>query len=909
MSRSEQQRIRLVSMLGGLAMFAALMAACVLRGFFFAGEMYLFLTLWFAWCGGVALLVSAGRVWGGSGKKGARKAAVRAEKLGTRKENMWTEGNIERVSAEAEAAGLSGGGWLGTGGSGAVLAGAGEVGGNAMPGSADGAGNSVVLAGAGEVGNGAMLAGADGAGNSVMIEGADEAGNGAMPGGAEEAGTQDERILADGDNRGLRRCGAAWLLPGCCLVIFLLYAIHMLRVPLSSLGTLNELLRWGFYGSFAVLAVLAAWSRRGRFMLAALWHLTGLFISLSALLAVCGVWPLPYAVAYTQSPAVSSTGARLGGLLEYPNAFGAVMAVYLLERLFAAAYGCGPAAGRVAAPPWLTAARLSPLFPYAAALLLSESRGAWLAAAIAAAAALLPKRHLFVPLLMNGAAPVAAAALLYRQLARAGLAAEPLPGLLALAGLWAGAVLAGLWLYRRCGRAAGRDRAAGLAVAAAGWTAAASAVLLLVRARITGPSPTAAARGLFYRDALRLAAEAPWLGRGGETWRQSYLAAQSRPYAGSQVHSGYLDILLNLGIAGLAVLLLLLLAAGWLIAKASPRLLPPLLVIILHSAVDFDWSYGLFWLLLLLLPAWALAEKNSRPGAPDRSPWNMERSRLTDEAPPVPSPTTLPHPRINAAEGALHVISDDNASSSTSPAGFAVPVRRTAHTRSPVPGQLWNWQHKSKQAALLVLCGVAVLCSSLSYRAMRGADWFKQAIHESHPAAQAALLEKSLKWNPANPQAAIALSRLLSEEQGTGVLLRSLKHSPASAALQWEIAERYLRGGRPGEALYWVRRSQHADPFNAARRLSALQGMLDLGRRSLRAGDTATAADSAAAGLELLRQYRLLAAMEESRGAQHNDRGFAMLPQADEIYRQLRQLQEQSMLAEPPRFTTIATGK
>ncbi|WP_340026664.1 O-antigen ligase family protein [Paenibacillus sp. FSL K6-1096] len=900
MSRSERRRTRLIAIAGGLALFAALLGACALRGFFFAGEMYRFLTLWFAWCGGVALLVSAGQMREWSGKKDVRRAASRAQASGTREGDMRAQGNIERASAETEVAGLSGGERLVTGG-----------GGNgAVFGCADDARTSAMFDGVEEVGRTAVLGGADETGNGARLGGAVEAGSGAKLAGADEVRGKNGRIPGDGGSRGLGRHWTAWVLPGCCLVIFLLYVIHMLGAPISSQGTLNELLRWGFYGSFTVFAVLAAGDRRGLVVLAVLWHLTGLLISLSALLAVCGVLPLPYAVAYTESPGVSATGARLGGLLEYPNALGAVMAVYLLERLFAAAYSFGPAAGRVAAPPWLTAARLSPLFPYAAALLLSESRGAWLAAATAGAAALLPKRHLFVPLLMNGAAPVAAAALLYRQLARAGLAAEPLPGLLALAGLWAGAVLAGLWLYRRCGRAAGRDRAAALALAAACWTAAASAVLLLVRARITGPSPTAAARGLFYRDAWRLAAEAPWLGRGGETWRQAYLSAQSRPYVGSQVHSGYLDTLLNLGVAGLMVILLLLLAAGWLIAKASPRLLPPLLVMILHSAVDFDWSYGLFWLLLLLLPAWALAEKNSRADAPGRLPRTTERSRLTPATPPVPDPSALPYPGFNAAaEGALPAPLDDHASSSASPSGSAVPAKRTAHTRSSIPVQLWNWQHQSRQAALLALCGAAILCSGLSYRAMRGADLFKQAVHESQPAAQAALLQQSLKWNPRQPQAAIALSRLLPEEQGTDLLLRSLKYSPRNAALQWELAADDLRSGHPGEALYWVRRSQQADPFNAARRVSALQGMLDQGKRSLAAGDRATAADSAAAGLELLRQYRLLAAREESKGAQHNDRGFAFLPQADEIYRQLRQLHKQSMLAEPPRFTATTTGQ
>lgn len=208
-----------------------------------------------------------------------------------------------------------------------------------------------------------------------------------------------------------------------------------------------------------------------------------------------------------------------------------------------------------------------------------------------------------------------------------------------------------------------------LALAAAGWTAAASAVLLLVRARITGPSPTAAARGLFYRDAWKLAAEAPWLGRGGETWRHTYLAAQSRPYVGSQVHSGYLDILLNLGMAGLAAVLLLLLAAGGLVFKASPRLLPPLLVIVLHSAADFDWSYGLVWLLLLLLPAWAIAEANSR-----------------------------------TAGTAVPTVLHDSRWWRSKPHG----------QRRNRPRRLWIY------AGITVLCGLTLLCSAFSFQAMKG---------------------------------------------------------------------------------------------------------------------------------------------------------------------------------------------
>lgn len=370
-----------------------------------------------------------------------------------------------------------------------------------------------------------------------------------------------------------------------------------------------------------------------------------------------------------------------------------------------------------------------------------------------------------------------------------------------------------------------------LVLAAGAWTAAASAVLLQVRARITGPSPTAAARRLFYRDAWKLAAEAPWLAR-GETWRHSYLAAQSRPYVGSQVHSGYLDILLNLGTAGLAAVLLLLLAAGWLVFKASPRLLPPLLVIILHSAVDFDWSYGLIWLLLLLLPAWALAETIHRPVAEDTA--------------------------------------------------ILTGLRR-------------SWPY----AAIAVLCVLTFMLSILSYQAMRGAALYKQAARVSgDPAAQTALLRQSLAWNPREPQTAAALSRLLPEEQGMDLLLDSLQFSPGDAALHWELAERYLQGRDPGEALYWVRRSLKADIFNAAKRLAAIEGMLKMAERGWAEGNRQRAADSAAAGLELLRQYSLLAGREHSAGRRHNDRGFGINEQAEGVYLRLRALQALATLEE-----------
>jgi hypothetical protein len=685
-----------------------------------------------------------------------------------------------------------------------------------------------------------------------------------------------------GENKALR------ILLSVPLIILSLYVIHWLRGPLSSQGTMNEMLRWGLYASFALLVCFCAVNRVGRRIVNVTWSMVGMFLSMSALLAVCGVVKLPFAVAYSNSSEVSATGVRLAGLMEYPNAFGAVMAVFLLERLFVVAvyYGepkksvnmlgarsvglgmeCAEAerrskgAGGVEAEQGkagsTTAAllRLLPLFPYTAALLLSESRGAWLTAACACAAVLLWKRQLIAPLLAAGAAPVAAAALLYRQLARAGLAVEPVPGLLLLAGLWAGALLAGLWLCRRQRSAAGTARAAMLALAAAGWTAAGIAVLLHVRERITGPSSTVSARGLFYRDAWRLAAEAPWLGRGGETWRHAYLAAQSRPYVGSQVHNGYLDILLNLGFVGLAAILLMLLATGWLLATKSPRLLPPFLVIVLHSVVDFDWSYGLFWLLLFWLPALALAEDKQKHQSAPTHPKSETK---------LPTQSTSTNRLTNVSTPANPLIAN-----STPKKQPQIRLRRLIGTAA---------------------CCFSLLLGVLSFHAAQGEKFYRQAIMSVDPSVKVELLQQSLGWNPRSPRTVIALSRLLSGEQSVSLLRQSLLYSPENASLSWELAERWISSGRPGASLYWMRQSLRLDKYNNAKWMKAIEGMFLMGQKKLAEGNRKEGLVCVASGNELLLEYRRLAEEEANKGGQHNDREFQMTEQADDLSRRLSML-------------------
>jgi hypothetical protein len=395
-------------------------------------------------------------------------------------------------------------------------------------------------------------------------------------------------------------------------------------------------------------------------------------------------------------------------------------------------------------------------------------------------------------------------------------------------------------------------------MAAALWTAAGTAVLGQLRGRISGPSATVDARGLMYRDAWRLAGEAPWLGRGGETWHSAYLAVQSRPYVGSQVHNGYLDFLLNLGIAGVAVLLLLLLAAVWMTGRNAPRLMPPLLVIILHGVVDFDWSYGLSWLLLFSLLAMARAEPRQQRAA------GIEGAAVTGRTPvSVSSP--------------VHPLSGNS----------ATVVLQSASSRH---SRLRGFNVTKRALLLVLLICISLSFSKLSFQMMKGESLYNQAARNAGTADKITLLRESLAWNPRDPRMAVSLARLLPEEQGRDLLRSSLAYSPQNAGLNWALAESYMRGSDPGLALYWVRRSLTLDSFNAAKRAKAAAGMLELGRRNFAKGERQSAEVSASAGLELLRQYRLLVDDERSKGPQHNDRGFGFNEDAVKLNIELWQL-------------------
>lgn len=609
---------------------------------------------------------------------------------------------------------------------------------------------------------------------------------------------------------------------GCICAILLIYVIHGIGRPLSLEGTMKEIILWGSYGSFAIAAWRACRTGPGLRIMHAGWHLLGAVLCGSALLAVYGLMELPYGIYHTADADISATGARLGGLLQYPNTFGAVMAAFLLERLFAL-----PSVLRNRTGTLRAAAALLPLAPYTAALLLTESRGAWLAAALACAAGFAKERRALAPLLVAAAAPVASAALLYRQLADAKLAPAVLPGLLWLAGLWAGGVLAGLLLCRwRHSGGPGRRYAAPGALGAAALLAAAAVVVILlqVQDRTLGGAATLSARRLMYSDAWQLARSSPWLGRGGETWRQSYLAIQSQPYVGAEVHNGYMDILLNTGIIGLLLVLILVIFMVARLVAASSRFMSPALVLIGHASVDFDWGFGLVWLLLLWLTVMGLAG-----GSPDEAPQHGSMA------------TRLPRPfkRWNQLQAGYE-------------GGRAPSLLRRLRVMAILPLAAWTF--------LAAALGI----SELQER------W---AVSEP-PGRQILLLRSSLKWNPANTDAAIKLSAWLPPSEQIPLLKRSMVHAPNHPGLSWKLAEGYSLRGESEEAAAWFKRGIELDRFNPVKQTRAVLKLAALADWHRRAGDSAGAVEAARAGWDTLKRYRFLAAALHELDPFRNDRGF-----------------------------------
>ena len=118
----------------------------------------------------------------------------------------------------------------------------------------------------------------------------------------------------------------------------------------------------------------------------------------------------------------------------------------------------------------------------------------------------------------------------------------------------------------------------------------------------------------FYRDALKMAWQRPLFGWGGGGWAAHYFAYQSFTYYTKFPHSFYLNTLIESGILGLSVLLILLFYCFRLFMTqmgiSSQSTMTPFLgaaafMIFFHSGIDLNFAMGAYhvfaWTILALL--------------------------------------------------------------------------------------------------------------------------------------------------------------------------------------------------------------------------------------------------------------------------------------------------------------------
>ncbi|MFZ5825029.1 MAG: O-antigen ligase family protein [Bacillota bacterium] len=122
----------------------------------------------------------------------------------------------------------------------------------------------------------------------------------------------------------------------------------------------------------------------------------------------------------------------------------------------------------------------------------------------------------------------------------------------------------------------------------------------------------------FSQDAFRIAMDKP-LGRGGWGWDRTYLQYQRFHYTARETHNHYLQTAVEAGFPGLAALLAALGAGLW---AAWQRRRGSVLawsmaagagLILAHSLIDFNLSFGQVWILVL-----ALLGASATPAAEER---------------------------------------------------------------------------------------------------------------------------------------------------------------------------------------------------------------------------------------------------------------------------------------------------
>lgn len=666
------------------------------------------------------------------------------------------------------------------------------------------------------------------------------------------------------------------------LALALLYAVSLINGPASVLGTIEQALRWSAYCAFLLAAYIWFGEERSRVWLSGAIQAAGVFIVWGALACWMGWLSFPEMIMTTGDARLSAVGARLAGFVQYPNAFAAIAGAYLVW--------CWLLLVRVRTflSSMLIAAQATPL---ALVLLLTESRAAWLAAGVGWLAGLLViGRQERIPWLLYSGWTLAAAGAAYRFVYGAGLrngrleALEMAPqavfseGVLLLSIVLAG-VIGCIGIRALAARISGRWSEL---VAWGGWAAAIAAMALLlpaaIQGRLGGYFETLGARSMFYKDAFILIREAPLLGRGGDTWRSLFTQIQTYPYIGNEVHSGYLDMLLDLGIVGLIIFLFVIGALLRQAALHDRTGLVPIGVLLLHAAIDFDMSYGCYWLLLF---SWVVlysrpVDKAGGGQTGDHGASAMNAVNGLDGVNAAMGTEGVRY--VKGIEGVERMKCVRGEMAEKNVAGAEGARRMYPAT---VPAAV-------KGAAALLAAAILVTAALYSWRLDAGVARREAAVGAAG-AEQLAALRAALDANPYWTRIRIELAELAPPPERAALLAAGLRYEPQSVPLLRALGRVHAERRDVPQATAHLRLALRYDRYDRDNQTDAVVIMTQLAQRMRASGNEREAREAASTALSFFEAFEAQGIDAEAAG-----RDFEVTPESQEAanaaYLLLRQL-------------------
>ncbi|MCA1320479.1 O-antigen ligase family protein [Bacillus tianshenii] len=396
--------------------------------------------------------------------------------------------------------------------------------------------------------------------------------------------------------------------------IFLLLPLcYLLSLPVAEnpYGAWNSLLKWGSFISFLFVLYWIKQDRRIGQWFPVVFQFTGTAIAIFSLLVYFSWIPFRGGI----------IAERLAGVFKYPNTFGMVMAAFLLFSLLMLLKDEKKKRSLVVYS--------LPIVTFFVCFILSYSRGMLLVFPIVwlLALAMLPFRKQLallwltiistgvsfpVYLLMTNSAPfwgtagwligsLLIAGIVYWNLGERFLSFIPdlsrllLPFLVLVAALLGALDIKYEGLLYRSLPEELQDRISSISLS----------------------KGTAKERLILMEDSVEMAKDAPVLGHGGEGFRVLYKNYQQLPYQSNKVHNGYMEWLVDTGIIGLILLVIVIAFLYFQLIKrykAEGNNIQVLavtitsLAMLLHSALDFNFSFGSVWLLFFWLVAMGLPE-------------------------------------------------------------------------------------------------------------------------------------------------------------------------------------------------------------------------------------------------------------------------------------------------------------